>query len=138
DDYTKITHAHYYGGPKATVDSVEKFLNVPVDYYARVDFNAFIDVVDTLDGIEYDVPFEISEMDSNDVEGAIHLMPGEQTLNGEQALALARTRKYDSDIERGKRQQQIVKQISKKAISISSVLKLDNLIDAVGDNLTTN
>src|SRR5699024_3072312 len=114
DDYTKITHAHYYGGPKATVDTVEKFLNVPVDYYARVDFNAFIDVVDTLDGIEYNVPFEISEMDSNDVQGAIHLMPGTQTLNGEQALALARTRKYDSDVERGKRQQQIVKQIAKK------------------------
>src|SRR5699024_10304056 len=54
------------------------------------------------------------------------------------ALALARTRKYDSDIGRGKRQQQIIKQITRKAVSLSSVLKLDNLIDAVGDNLTTN
>src|SRR5699024_5941911 len=42
------------------------------------------------------------------------------------------------DVERGKRQQQIVKQIAKKTISVSSVLKFDDLIEAVSDNLTTN
>ena len=41
--YTKINHAHAYGGPKTTVQTVEQFLNVPVDYYVRVDFVADYD-----------------------------------------------------------------------------------------------
>lgn len=138
DYFTKITHAHYYGGPKATIDTIENFLNVPVDYYVRLDFEAFIEVIDALGGLMYDVPFEISEMDSKDKKDAIHLMPGYQKLNGEEALALARTRKYDSDIERGKRQQQIIKEIVKQTASASSILKIDDLMEAVGNNMTTN
>ena len=56
-----------------------------------------------------DVPITVSEMDSNDKKNAIHLEEGFQKLNGEEALALARTRKIDNDIERGKRQQLVVK-----------------------------
>lgn len=138
DYHTKINHAHAYGGPKATMETVEQFLNVPVDYYVRLNFEAFIEIVDTLGGIMYDVPYEIHEMDSNDKKNAIHLLPGYQNLNGEEALALARTRKYDNDIERGKRQQEIIKTVAKKAASASSILKLDDLMAAVGDNMTTN
>ncbi|WBX81950.1 LCP family protein [Virgibacillus salarius] len=136
--YTKINHAHYFGGPKKSIETVEDFLNVPVDYYVRLNFEAFIEVVDSLGGIQYDVPFEIVEMDSQDNKNAIHLTPGYQKLNGEEALALARTRKYDSDIERGKRQQEIIKTIVKQATSASSILKLDDLITAVGNNMKTS
>ncbi|MBU8566626.1 LCP family protein [Virgibacillus pantothenticus] len=136
--YTKINHAHAYGGPSKTIDTVESFLNVPVDYYVRLNFEAFIEIVDTIGGIQYDVPFEMSELDSNDNKDAIHLMPGYQNLNGEEALALARTRKYDNDFERGKRQQEIIKTIIKETASASSILKLDELINAVGDNMSTN
>lgn len=135
---TKITHAHAYGGPESTIDTVENFLHVPVDYYARVDFEAFMDVVDALDGLEYDVPYEIDEQDSEDHPDAIHLDPGEQTVDGEEALALARTRKYDSDVDRGKRQQDIIKKIANKATSASSVFKLSDVLDSIGPNLTTN
>ncbi|WP_010531653.1 LCP family protein [Lentibacillus jeotgali] len=138
DRYTKINHAHFFGGPKATIETVENFLNVPVDYYAKMNFEGFVEVVNALGGITYDVPYEIWESDSDDDKNSIHLMPGEQHLNGEEALALARTRKYDSDVARGKRQQQILKTIASKATSASSVFKLGETIDAVGDNLTTN
>ena len=53
--YDKITHAHAYGGPVATMDSVEATLNVPVDYYVRVNMDAFVEAVDELGGIYYDV-----------------------------------------------------------------------------------
>lgn len=138
DYFTKINHAHAYGGAKATIETVEQFLNVPIDYYVRLDFDAFIEVVDTLGGIYYDVPFEIYEQDSRDKQDAIHLLPGYQELDGEQALALARTRKYDNDIERGKRQQEIIKSVIKKAASPSTIFKLDDLLEAVGNNMTTN
>ncbi|TRM10627.1 LytR family transcriptional regulator [Lentibacillus cibarius] len=138
DRYTKITHAHAYGGAEATIETVENFLDVPVDYYAEMNFNGFVDVVDALGGIKYDVPYEFSEFDSNDKRNGVHLNAGYQTLNGEEALALARTRKYDNDIERGKRQQAILKTIFDKATSTASVFKLGEVIDAIGSNMTTN
>ncbi|WLV24148.1 LCP family protein [Aciduricibacillus chroicocephali] len=135
---TKINHAHAFGGTKGTIETVEKLLDIPIDYYVKVNFEAFIDVVDALDGVTVDVPFEFKEQDSKDKAGAIHLYPGKQKLDGEEALALARTRKIDNDIERGKRQQQIIKAIISKASSISSVTKYDDIIGAVGKNMTTN
>ncbi|MEN2767369.1 LCP family protein [Ornithinibacillus xuwenensis] len=138
DGFSKITHAHFYGGAKGSIETVEKFLNVPVDYYVRLNFDAFVEVVDALDGIQFDVPYELYEMDSHDNEDAIHLLPGEQLITGEEALALARTRKYDNDFERGKRQQAILKAIFNKSTSVASVFKLGAVLDAIGPNMSTN
>ena len=135
---TKINHAHFHGGPKATMETVENLLNIPIDYYVRLNFEAFIDVVNSLDGINYNVPYEIVEMDSKDKEGAIHLYPGYQKLSGEEALAIVRTRKYDSDVERGKRQQEVITSLVNQVTSASSLFKLSELIDAVGSNMNTN
>ncbi|MGE7110325.1 LCP family protein [Lysinibacillus sp. NPDC047702] len=133
----KITHAHAYGGTLATIETVEKLLNVPIDYYVRMNFNAFIDVVDALGGIEAEVPYKLHEKDEFD-RNSINLQPGLQHLNGSQALALARTRKQDSDIERGKRQQEILTAIINKVSSVSSITKYDDVIRALGDNMKTN
>src|SRR5699024_9439749 len=43
---TKIHHAHSYGGSQAAVQTVENLLEIPIDYYVKVNFDAFIDVVD--------------------------------------------------------------------------------------------
>ncbi|MDN3019017.1 LCP family protein [Paenibacillus sp. BSR1-1] len=138
DKYDKITHAHAYGGPKYTIDTVQELLDIPIDYYVKVNFYAFIDVVNALDGIDVDVPYAISEKDSEDHHNAIRLKPGLQTLTGEQALALARTRHKDSDVMRGMRQQEIIKAIFKKALSLGSITKHADMIEAVGDNMQTN
>ncbi|WP_226036347.1 LCP family protein [Aquibacillus saliphilus] len=135
---SKINHAHSYGGVTASIETVESLLEIPIDYYVKLNFESFIDVVNALDGIEVEVPYELSEQNSEDVANAIHLMPGEQMLNGEEALALARTRKQDNDIERGKRQQEIIKAIVKRSVSINSILKIDDVMEAVGNNMTTN
>lgn len=136
--YTKVNHAHAYGGPLASIETIEEFFQIPIDYYVRLNFDAFVDVVDALDGIYYDVPFQISEMDSNDQADTIQLEEGYQQINGEEALALARTRKYDSDVQRGVRQQEIVTAIASKATQLSSVLKLEDVLVAIGDNMRTN
>jgi len=138
DKEDKITHAHAYGGPAATIETVEELFDIPIDYYVKMNFNAFIDVVDALGGIEAEVPYELHEMDSRDRKNAIHLEPGIQELDGEEALALARTRKKDSDIQRGIRQQEILEAIIKKAVTIKGITKYADVIEAVGDNLTTD
>lgn len=135
---TKINAAHAYGGPKATMDTIENLLDIPVDYYVSMNFNAFTEIVDALGGIEANVPYAITESDSGDNKDAIHLEPGVQTLNGEQALALARTRHQDSDIQRGQRQQEILKAILNKATTVGAVTKYTDIMEAVGDNMTTN
>lgn len=134
----KITHAHANGGVKSTIETVEGFLDVPVDYYVKMNFNAFIDVIDTLGGIEVEVPYTLNEKDSKDRHNAIRLKPGLQELDGEEALALARTRKKDNDIERGKRQQEIIQAIMKKAINVQALTKYDDVMEAVGDNMATD
>lgn len=138
DQYDKITHAHAYGGTKCTIESVEHLFDVPIDYYVKMNFYAFIDVVDALGGIEVEVPYDIREKDAEDRRNAIVLKKGYQHLNGEEALALARTRKKDNDIERGKRQQQILQAILKKASHAGSISKYDDVIEAIGNNMKTN
>lgn len=134
----KITHAHTApSGVKSTIDTVEKLLNVPVDYYYELNFDAFIQIVDALDGIKVDVPYDLKELDEND-KRTIDLKKGVQTVNGSEALALARTRHYDNDFKRGERQQMIIKAIASKATDFSSFTKYDALLTAIGDNMTTN
>ncbi|WP_213422276.1 LCP family protein [Bhargavaea massiliensis] len=133
----KITHAHAFGGVEASIETVEELLDLPVDYFVKMNFNAFIDVVDALGGITVDVPYERVELDENDKK-TIHLKPGLQNLDGRHALALARTRKADNDIERGKRQQIILTAMIEKAGSVSSVGKYGEVIDALGNNMTTD
>lgn len=133
----KITHANAYGGTKATIETVEEMLDIPIDYYLKTNFNAFIDVVDALGGVEVEVPYERIEKDETDA-GTIHLMPGLQVLDGRHALALARTRKLDNDIERGKRQQMIIQAMMDQAKSPAAITKFGDVIDALGDNIKTD
>jgi polyisoprenyl-teichoic acid--peptidoglycan teichoic acid transferase len=134
----KINHVHAYSGVEGTIDTVEYLLDVPVDYYVKVNFESFLEIVNLLGGIEVDVPVSFTEQDSSDTPGAIKIKKGYQTLNGEQALALARTRKLDSDLERGKRQMLVIEAIAKKAIAPNTLFKLDGLLSILGDNMKTN
>ena len=93
---------------------------------------------DALNGIKVDVPVTFTEQDSKDKTDAIHLTEGLQKLNGEEALALARTRKIDNDIERGKRQQLVLRAIMDKAVSVGSIMKYGDVMESMGDNVTTN
>ncbi|SOC34934.1 LCP family protein [Ureibacillus acetophenoni] len=133
----KITHAHAFGGTLATIETVEELFDIPVDYYVKMNFNAFIDVVDAVGGIDIEVPYDRLELDEND-QRTIQLREGFHTLDGREALALARTRYLDSDIERGKRQQEILKAIAKKAANITSIGSYGAIIDAVGANMKTD
>ena len=136
--YDRINAAYAVGEESAMVETVEEWLDVPIHYYATFNFAAFLDIIDELGGIEMDVPVSIREMDSNDRMGSIVLEEGYQTLNGEEALALARTRKIDNDVKRGERQQLIIEAIIKKALNIGSVTKYTGIAETVGSNMKTN
>lgn len=133
----RINHAHAFGGTHAAIETVEELLDIPIDYYVKMNFNAFIEVVDAIGGIKVEVPYNRLEKDEND-KNTIQLVKGLQELDGRHALALARTRKLDSDLERGKRQQMILQAIIKEMVSVKSITKYGDVIDAVGDNMKTD
>lgn len=135
--FDKITHAHREGGPDGSMKAVESLLNVPVDFYVRVNMSAVVDVVDAIGGVKFDVPFAMNEPNSND-DGRTKLEPGKQTLNGEEALAVVRSRRVDTDLGRGQRQLKMVEAILGKAKSTGALTKLDDLINVVADNTKHN
>ncbi len=138
--YDKINHAHAFGGVDMAIDTVENLLDIPVDYFVKLNFDAFMEIIDELGGVEVDVPFSFTEMNSRDQKGAITINEGLQTLNGEDALAYVRMRKSDprGDIGRGERQQQVIKAIIEKTARMSSITKYDNLLDSIEKHLAMN
>ncbi|MGM7702929.1 LCP family protein [Pseudalkalibacillus sp. Hm43] len=137
---TKINHAHAFGGTELTVETVEEFLKIPVDYYMKVNFFGFKKVVDELDGITVDVPFDFSETSDIGDKRRIYFEEGPMELDGEEALAYVRMRKQDplQDLGRNERQKQVVKAAVEELQSPSGVLKLDNVIKHLGKNIKTN
>ena len=132
----KINHAYAYGGIDATIATVENLLDIPIDYYATINFDGIEDLVDAVGGVEVDVLIPISGQATGNVE----LEPGVQVLNGEEALAYARMRKQDpaGDIGRAGRQQQVIEAIINEATTINSFTKLNRIMNAVGENIRTN
>lgn len=133
----KINAAYAYGQEEASIDAVENLLNVPINNFVSFNFISFLEIVDALGGINVDVP--ITFTDTNTLgNGEVHLDKGLQKLNGEQALALARTRHFDNDVMRGERQQLVLKAIADKATSLGSINKYSDIIETVGKNMQTN
>ncbi|EEL70682.1 Transcriptional regulator, LytR [Bacillus mycoides] len=134
----KIAHAHAFGGIDSTIDTVEKFLDIPVDYYIKFNFDSFLSLIDTIGGIDVDVPVTFTEQDSQDQADAIHLEKGYQHLNGEQALALTRTRHIDNDFMRGQRQLLVIEAIGNKILTMNSLSKFNSILDTVSPHMSTN
>ncbi len=111
----KINSAYASGGAKLAIRTVEGLLGLNVDEVAIVDFDGFRRFIDTIGGIEVDLPTDVCSSVSG---GAftLDLEAGEHTLDGFQAITLARTRKNEcgsgeftgSDLERAQFQQLIL------------------------------
>ncbi|MGC4377989.1 LCP family protein [Fictibacillus sp. Mic-4] len=141
----KITHAYAFGkkGHKeeATIDAVEHLLDVPIDYYITTNFLGFKKAVDDLGGIDVNVPFDFQQHAMKEIGGGtLTFKKGEMHLNGKEALTFAQMRKKDpkGDFGRQERQQQVIKALADKALSITSLTKANDLLETVGDNVKTN
>ena len=151
DTYAKINSAAAYG-TNCVIDTVSNFLDVDIDYYVKINFKGVVELVDAIGGIEVDVEAPTYNADkydgmmceqNSDREFGDHLVciePGWQTLNGEQALAYARNRHLyiGSDLDRIRHQQQVVEAIANKALGFSSVANLQDILNAVSNNIATN
>lgn len=141
DGKTKLGHAYAYGGEKLAEETVENFLDVRIDYYATVDYNAVERLVDAVGGIEVDIPFDYSYEDTYVVPNLhIDFKKGKQKLNGADAVRYLRIRKIyeDQDIDRIQVQQRFIMQLFDKLKRPMMILKIPELIDIALDNIETN
>ena len=138
------------GGTACVIDTIKNLTGISVDYFAKINFKGVVDLVDALGGINVEVeePYfdkyngQVCEQNSDRKFGSslICMNPGNQKLNGEQALAYARNRKQYlfSDIDRINHQQQVITSIASEAMKISSYGEFESLLNAVEKNVVTN
>lgn len=120
-------------------------VNLDIQYYVRIDFNAFVEIVDSLGGITVDVKDSIYDPyypnATDDGYTVFSVSKGVQEMDGETALKFVRSRKTTSDFDRSARQQQVLEAMQQKALSrdvLTSSGKLKSLYNAVKDNVNTD
>lgn len=149
----RINTANVYGhrqddpeaGPALLVATIESNFGVPIDGYLMVDFQTFEEIVDTLGGIDVDVPRTLHDTRYPDPKPGdpyafrvIHFDPGMQHMNGKRALTYARSRMSTTDFDRAKRQQLVLLAIRERALGLSSIPRWPSLATAVMDGIKTN
>lgn len=136
--WERINAAYAHGGAAMALEAVSNLLNTPIKYYVQTDFQGFEQMVDLLGGVEINVAKEMKYVDH--AQGLeIHLLPGRQLLDGENALKFVRYRdglgdvslvdpfkeQYDGRVER---QRQFFEALVAKVLKPSSLIKLPKLL----------
>ncbi|WP_431357373.1 LCP family protein [Halobacillus litoralis] len=129
-----------YGAEKLAVETVEDYLEIPIDKYATVNFEGFIEVVDLLGGVTVDIKEGFWERSSVDYYEKIEFEEGPMQMDGEEALAFVRMRKRDAALTypRDERQRQFIKASIDEAISAGTIFKAGEIADVLGKNVSTN
>ncbi|MBU7595240.1 LytR family transcriptional regulator [Metabacillus halosaccharovorans] len=131
----KINAAFAFGGPELVRKTIKENFDVDINYYAVVDFEGFVKIMDVVvpNGIEVDIPYEMSH------GIGMTLQPGTQTLSGEEMLGYVRFR-HDrlSDFGRVERQQEVIKKVLEQAISIQTFVNIPKIIGLADPYIGTN
>ena len=121
---------------------ISEFLGIPIHYYAMVNLDGFVDIVDALGGVEIFVPSTVIDEEYPNEDGTsferIEIPAGVQKLDGHLALAYARTRNQDSDYFRMNRQRCVIEAIMEQADPTSLALNFGKLADVIKDTMTTD
>ena len=150
-DHGKINTAYYLGevynlpggGPALAVETVEQFIGVDIDYYAQIDFAAFVKFIDEIGGLDILVKEERITVDPIGPANTVILTEGMQNLDGATTLAYARARYTDGgDFDRADRQQRVVlavlEQITTFNMLPTLVTKAPKLYNELSSGIRTN
>ncbi len=129
----KLTHAGIYG-IDASIDALERLYDIDVNYYLRINFTGFMDVIDALGGISVYSDYEFT------VNNVKTFQKGYNDVNGREALAFARERYSfaDGDYQRGRNQMEVIRAVINKAASSSLLVNYTSVMDAIAGSFETN
>ena len=128
----KINAAHSYGGIDLTMNVVRDFLGINLDKYMVISFEAVIEGIDALGGMDVDI--------SPEVASAMGLSPGIHTMAGDEVLTYVRFRKgyQNADLGRINTQQDFLKQFIREATKAKNLPKLPKVYVAMKPYFKTN
>ena len=133
----KINSANELGGPQLTEATVQQNFGIASDHYLSLDFSGFQKAIDRIGGVDCTVD---KKMDYDDNWGHlhIHLTPGFQHLDGEQAMGFVRFRHSDSDIIRTQRQQALLSSLKQKLMQPQTLALIPSLLDLINQNVDSD
>lgn len=151
DLYTKLNAVYQYGlsteeGVAPLRKTIETITDTPIHYFVTVDFDSFEKIVDTLGGINIEVPRDFYDPrypGKNYSYETFELKKGWQILDGATALKYVRERHDDpaGDFGRAKRQQQVLQALKDKAFSLGTlfnIVTLNQLLRELGESVKTD
>mgnify|MGYP001034914738 FL=1 len=138
----KLTHLGNDGALNS-MEGIEEAFGIDIDYFAKVNFQSLIHIVDAIGGVDVDVKIDFNEQDENrsfKKSDKIYLKKGMQTLNGKEALAYARHRKTAGYGTTGREnaQQQIIQAIMKKLTTAEGITHINDLMNVASKYVATN
>lgn len=132
-------------GGQAMKEILTTILDIPIQYFVRIDFAGFEKMIDSIGGIQVyvDRPLNDPRYPDASVQGysPLYIPAGLQTFNGSKALKYARSRESTSDFDRSRRQQQILAATREKALSLNVLAnpkKVTDLVSILGRHLRTD
>ncbi|HJF17103.1 MAG TPA: LCP family protein, partial [Globicatella sulfidifaciens] len=134
DEPEKINHAYAYGGIETAIDTIQAFLNIPIDYYAVLDMSGLEELIDAIGGIEVTSPLTFTYRGTQFKKGET------REVNGVKAMNFARMRYDDPEGEVGRqnRQKMVIKAIMDKLLSLNAVTYYPQILQVVAKNVKTN
>ena len=143
--YRKINSANAIGGMDMLLETLKDSFGISVNYYVKINYKGFVEVVDALGGVDFDVP---RDMDYDDPvqDLHIHLEKGMQHLDGKQAEGVVRWRHNndftsgyaEGDVGRVKNQQAFIKAFIEQKLTLSNLDKAGELYGILVENVKTN
>lgn len=129
----KLNHAYAFGGASLAMDTVENYLNIPINHYVSINMAGLKELVNAVGGIEVNNNLTFSQDGYDFTIGKI-------SLDGEQALSYSRMRYEDpnGDYGRQERQRKVIEGIVQKVLSLNSVSNYQEILTAVSDNTKTD
>lgn len=141
----RVNAAYVFGGPDLLVETIQQETGIPINHYVEIDFGGFGRIVDSLGGVTMNFPEA-----ARDGKSGLQVEAGTQTLDGEMAVAYARSRHYEvqrdgnwtsdatGDINRTQRQQEILVRLFDQVTSPSSAFNLPTFLPVFADQITAN
>lgn len=137
----RINVAHAVGGPDLARRTVTADFGVPIQFYARVDFRGFEQLVDAAGGVVIDVDWPVKD-DEYPTEDygyqRIYFGPGPQLMDGRTALQYARSRHGMSDFARAGRQQKVIVGLRTRALQLNMLSRAPELVSIIQNSLSTD
>jgi LCP family protein required for cell wall assembly len=142
----RLASVHFLGETESTLRGInllrevlEQNLGIKIDYYVRMNFDGFVKLIDSLGGLEIDVPSDLSDVykTSSGETQTLSFQEGTELMNGERSLAYARIRRSDGIEHRFERHQQIISMFITKIFTPMQMVKslsLWNNIEAYTNN----